>query len=83
MYSRSCIDDIRWIESSLYQGPETAEKVFEREESYQGPHARRRSLTKHSNGNDTENSSQTVWFEVTYDSRLKKFVRKFFDPEEK
>jgi hypothetical protein len=70
---------MRWCESALYQGPETEEKVFEREESYQGPHESRSQVNKMVNGNEKLTGGKVVWYKLYYDSKKKRFIRKFYN----
>ncbi len=83
MFNRYCFEDIQEFEANLFQGPETAEKVFEREESYYSSREYRRELNKNGNSPDTKADSSNddegkkIWYEIYYDRNLKKTIRIF------
>lgn len=81
MYSRSCFDDIRLLEAALYEGPESAERIFGREESYQSPHENRRSLEKYLSYKNGTCPEPNAWYRLVYFPEEKKFVKEFFKRE--
>ena len=65
MFSRYCFNQIRDLESFLYGGPETVEQVFEREDSFQAHHSRRRENTP--NEPSPSVAEHLVWYKYRYD----------------
>lgn len=65
MFSRHCYTKIRRLEALLYEGPETVEQVFEREDRFQSQHVRRRSLDMVFY--DIKSQESNLLYTITYD----------------
>ena len=81
MYNWSCFNDIRILEAALYEGHETADKIFEREESYQAPHEDRRSLRDSLSFQPEKNGDSNAWYRIEIIPDENKVIRHFIEDE--
>lgn len=66
MFCSSFFIDIRFLEASIYGGPETAEHVFDREASFQCSHPSKRSLMKETTKNGEKDEDIPVDYIIRY-----------------
>ncbi len=68
MYSNILFDNIRDLECEIYGGPVAVEHTFERKDSFQADHPRRRQSTVQTSSNDNL-SSDDIWYTMKIDSK--------------
>ena len=65
MFTRGCFSSIRELEAFVYDGPETVEQIYERDDSFHAFHPRRRESA--TNGAlDSEDQSE-IWYWYRFD----------------
>ena len=68
MFRRLCFNRIRGVEAFLHGGPETAEQIYEREDSFQVDHSRRRGLPAFVTNEETEDVEEVYTIIVPKDT---------------
>ncbi len=66
MFTRFCLNKIRNVEAFVHGGPETVEHVYEREDSFQSHHSRRRQSAVDRGEPDPKQSE--IWYTFRYDA---------------
>ena len=77
MFSRGCIEKIRWLEAAIYDGPESPEKAYEREEQFDSPHTGSRTIHSGRFASGAMNKKGEIWYTLNYDPDTGELTKEF------